>query len=224
MFTEISILDAMRNETEDEPVYGDQWELIPPFCSFRQSTDRDRVSTDHEFINLIYYNVFRAFEVITGSLGLTTHLLTLDILSPFNTVSLGGTVLEDLEEAMSISPQHDPTPNLPLALRPTLLQTTVLHHPYIDLFPSPRLRDNLLRAIGTFDDMELCLDIMGCDGTGDGISGLIVWGDPWDVSGWEVAEHFARKYLWMLEECDDVIQATNYWRAMRGLRALDLGV
>lgn len=202
---------------EYRAVSSHRWEPVPDFqdCG---------VPNDHEFIDLIYYNVFRAFEVNTGSLGLTTKLLQLDILSPFNTVSLGGTILENLEDAMAIAPIPNPTPNLPPALQPTQLQLTILHHPYIDLFPSPKLRDNLLRVYGLFDEVELCFDIMGVCGGNPSVfgSGLIIWGDPWDISGWEVAEHFVVKWRWMFEGCDDVIQATNYWRAMRGLGNLNL--
>ncbi|CAG8983152.1 hypothetical protein HYALB_00010300 [Hymenoscyphus albidus] len=32
-----------------------------------------------------------------------------------------------------------------------------------------------------------------------GKRGLIVWGEPWDLSGWEVTEGFVRKWSWLLE-------------------------
>lgn len=176
------------------------------------------VSTDHEFINLIYYNVFRAFQVNIGSLGLTTYLLCLDIISPFNEISLGGTVSEDLEGAELTAPKPDLASNLPPALKPTALQMSVLHHPWIDLFPCPKLRDNLLCAGDSLDTWGICQDV--CQGGGNGASGLIVWGDPWDTLGWEVTEPLARKWPWMLEGCDEVMEGTNYWRALRGLENL----
>ncbi|KAI7774405.1 hypothetical protein LA080_008799 [Diaporthe eres] len=47
---------------------------------------------------------------------------------------------------------------------------------------------------------------------------LIVWKDPWDPSGWEVTEGFLRKWGFLLrgDGEDDVVRATNRWRALRG--------
>lgn len=44
---------------------------------------------------------------------------------------------------------------------------------------------------------------------------LIVWGDPWDVFNWEVTPGFIKKWGWTLEGCEDLIQASNFWRASR---------
>lgn len=180
------------------------------------------VPAEHEFINLLYYNVFRAFQVNIGSLGLTVYLLCLDILSPFNSIALGGTVSEDLEDSpLALVPAPDLISNLPPSLQPTALQISVLHHPWIDLFPCPKLRDNLLRKGDALDGSEICHDV--CKGGENENTGLIVWGDPWDPSGWEVTESLAKKWPWMIEGCDEVIEGTNYWRALRGLANLDLG-
>lgn len=46
--------------------------------------------------------------------------------------------------------------------------------------------------------------------------GLIVWGEPWDVEGWELTPGFLRKWRWIVEGCEDVIVASNRWRARRG--------
>lgn len=50
----------------------------------------------------------------------------------------------------------------PETLAPTPLQRTVLHHPWIDLFPFPGFRDRALQAIdaGALDEDELCLNIL----------------------------------------------------------------
>ncbi|KAG6358035.1 hypothetical protein INS49_013919 [Diaporthe citri] len=47
---------------------------------------------------------------------------------------------------------------------------------------------------------------------------LIVWKDPWDPSGWEVTEGFLRKWGFLLrgDGEDDMVRATNRWRALRG--------
>lgn len=197
----------------EEPEIDLQWPVIAQIYI-------GGVPTEHKFINLLYYNVFRAFQVNISSLGLSAYLLSLDILSPFNEVTLGGTVSKDFEDIVLNIPKLDLASNLPPALKPTALQISVLHHPWIDLFPCPKLRDNLLRAGDALDSWGICHDV--CEGGDGGVGGLIVWGDPWDTSGWEVTELLARKWPWMLEGCDEVIEGTNYWRALRGLEKLSL--
>lgn len=203
---------VIRNE---EPEIDLQWSVVAQIFV-------GGVPRDHEFINLLYYNVFRAFQVNISSLGLTTYLVSLDILSPFNALSLGGTVTQELENAVLVPP---PAPdlilNLPPSLQPTELQISVLHHPWIDLFPCPKLRDNLLRKGDDLDGLAICHAV--CEGVEHENTGLIVWGDPWDTSGWEITEGLAKKWPWMLDGCDEVINGTNYWRSLRGLANLDLG-
>ncbi|KAF5649904.1 hypothetical protein F25303_4591 [Fusarium sp. NRRL 25303] len=51
--------------------------------------------------------------------------------------------------------------NPPKALEPTEVQKTVLHHPWLDIFPFPKFRDNVILAADAelLDDGELCEDI-----------------------------------------------------------------
>ena len=105
---------------------------------------------------------------------------------------------------------------LPLALRPTDLQTNVAHHPWIDCLPVPRMRQNLIRAGDTFDVMKLCGDLVGLFSTGTGRTGIIVWGEPWDVAGWEVTEGFLKSWGWTIEGCWEIFESTNRCRAGRG--------
>jgi hypothetical protein len=37
---------------------------------------------------------------------------------------------------------------------------TVLNHPWLDFFPFPKMRDNLIEAGDDWDDEQLCHDIM----------------------------------------------------------------
>jgi hypothetical protein len=107
-------------------------------------------------------------------------------------------------------------PSLPPALRPTDYQSQIPHHPWLDLLPDPTLRDNLIRAEGVYDQEQLCADIIGLFGAGNGRSGLIIWGEPWDPSGWEVTKPFLKYWGWALRGCDELLRATNYWRGKRG--------
>ncbi|KAI1126752.1 hypothetical protein F5Y10DRAFT_244255 [Nemania abortiva] len=120
-----------------------------------------------------------------------------------------------------------PAPFCPDSLQPTHAQRTIFHHPWIDLFPFPRFRDNVLVAVrdGLFDDDELCLDLLGveCAGPGDRPA-LIIWTDAWDPRGWEVSEAFLRKWGMLLRSCPEMVQSTNYWRTKRGLTALSIDI
>ena len=110
---------------------------------------------------------------------------------------------------------------MPASLRPTTLQQTVEHHPWIDLFPIPRLRDNFLRAGDSFDEADLCNDLVDFhDITHDG-TGMIVWDCPWESSGWEVSAYFLLKWPWLLRGCNELAASTNRWRATRGEPALN---
>lgn len=44
---------------------------------------------------------------------------------------------------------------------------------------------------------------------------LISWGDPWIIQNWEVTPGFVKRWGWALEGCNDLIQASNRWRALR---------
>jgi hypothetical protein len=114
----------------------------------------------------------------------------------------------------------------PSSLRPTAVQRMVRHHPWIDLFPFPALRDNILRAMddGSLDDDDLCFDIL--EVWGEDIETrpcLVIWGDPSDGRAWEASPSFLRKWGWLLPGCPGLVDSTNYWRKKRGQARLDSG-
>jgi hypothetical protein len=118
---------------------------------------------------------------------------------------------------------------LPPQLLPTPLQLSNPHEPWIDIFPLPALRDNLLRLRGSIDSCDLCDDILGALFTDQDLetvskykerNGLIIWGEPWDVRSWELMDGFVEKWGFLLEGCEALIEGTNRWRAVRGEGAL----
>ncbi|KAI1065966.1 hypothetical protein LB507_001150 [Fusarium sp. FIESC RH6] len=130
-----------------------------------------------------------------------------------------------------ISPWNTFGPKLldtcPESLRPTELQTEIEHHPWVDLLPIPRLRDNMLRAYssGVIDEDELCIDILGLmssQGLDDAY--LIVWGEAHDARSWEVSEGFLRKWGWLLKGCSELVESTNRWRQQRGETTLKIRI
>lgn len=110
---------------------------------------------------------------------------------------------------------------LPPSLLPTILQQTVPHPDWIDLFPCPVGRDRLITAAGTYDEDDLWADCIGglYEGFPDdeiGRRGIVAWSPPWNVSGWEMSEGFLEKWGWIVEGVPGMLEATNRWRMERG--------
>ncbi|CRL28000.1 Protein of unknown function DUF3425 [Penicillium camemberti] len=109
---------------------------------------------------------------------------------------------------------------IPQSLRPTPLQRAVPHHPWLDIFPFPQFRDNLIHAGDSLDSHELCHDLTSFWDTRCSNSRMLVWGTPWDPKNWEVTEDFARKWQVFLYDCPEILISTNYWRVKRDERPL----
>ncbi|RYP79005.1 hypothetical protein DL769_003078 [Monosporascus sp. CRB-8-3] len=118
-------------------------------------------------------------------------------------------------------------PFCPDNLCPTALQRTVRHHPSVDLFPVPRMRDNLFNGVaaGLFDEDELCVDLMDVDDKADSDKPCPYrLGESWDFRNWEASVPFLRKWGRLINGCPEILEATNYWREKRGERKLLLNV
>lgn len=118
--------------------------------------------------------------------------------------------------------------NYPADLAPTHLQRTILHHPWLDLLPIPAMRDNIIRGIqeGIYDEEQLSQDLI-CELLNfEAIDSapLMIWGDSWDISGWEFSPGFFARWGSLLQGCPEVLQATNAWRAKRNEKLLELSI
>jgi hypothetical protein len=198
------------------------------------------LSPDHILLHLIHFNVFRALtsnkSLLAGRTLLTkpTDQGPKPLLPNFKDFCAGVTLLHPLDDKP-----------VPASLVPTPLQMTMPHSSWLNMFPFPRLRDNLIAWEGIFDAVDFCNDIFGDIYTNSGSSspastlasvaskddvdeddvavgrrGLIVWGEPWDPEGWEVTAVFMEKWAWLLTGCDDLIASTNRWRAKRDEKPL----
>ena len=118
--------------------------------------------------------------------------------------------------------------SLPSDLCPTTCQRSVTHHSWLDLFPFPGLRDNILRGIeaGAYDEdylcQELCCDLLNSEA--EDVAGVVIWGDSWDAKGWEFSMKFFMKWGVLFQGCPEILEATNCWRGKRGLRRIELPV
>lgn len=161
---------------------------------------------DH-LLSLIYYNVWRALVRNSQLLRLDqSQMCCDDYISPFYGAAPNSAALDDI----------------PTSLSPTYLQCTMRHHPQVDIFPDPVIRDNMLR-IGddNVDQDELCMDLIECGESDPACysqvpTGAIVWGEPWDIRSWEVTETFARKWCHILKGASKLFLSTNLWRQRRG--------
>ncbi|KAF2852958.1 hypothetical protein T440DRAFT_516241 [Plenodomus tracheiphilus IPT5] len=112
----------------------------------------------------------------------------------------------------------------PQSLRPTDMQYTIPHHPWIDAFPWARLRDNMLQAFeypAICNEDELCYDV--CEFADvDTQPTLVVWGPSHDPRCWEVTVEFLKKWGWLLSGCLEAIDTTNYWRVKRGEKPITI--
>lgn len=157
-------------------------------------------------------NVFLALAHNTKLLGIDDSWLTYDAISPFSRAG----------------PHMVSMLDVPANMRPTSLQLTVEHHPWIDLLPCSRMRDNFLRLIhvhgeDAVDEDDLCRDYVDAAGSQRGTEhgpAVIAWSDPWSPNGWEVTAGFVKKWGWLLHGCVELQAGTNAWRTRRGLPRL----
>lgn len=162
-------------------------------------------SSDH-LISLSRLNVHRAIDENIALIGMTPEWLKSD-----DSISIFNLVL----------PGFDPAPDsIPSSLRPTPIQRKIPHHPWLDFFPFPGMRDRMILAGDMFDDDDLCHDLMAFWDTRNTGATLLVWGEPWDPRNWEVTESFAAKWPWLLRDSPELLASTSSWRMSRGEKPL----
>lgn len=78
---------------------------------------------------------------------------------------------------------------LPEPLRPTKLQMTVDHPRWIDRFPFPKMRDNLITLMNIIDQEEFFADLF-CLNSFELEPGAA----PWDPETWKIGDEFSKKW------------------------------
>jgi hypothetical protein len=144
-----------------------------------------------------------------------THFIVMTDMTAYGALGVIAQVLEldcQLRPGFHIQASID---KLPSHIAPTQLQTRVPHRPYLDMLPWPSLRDRLLRSISAINEEEFMTDMRN--------GSFKVWGSvPWDPMGWEVGEDFARRWWFLID--DGIILTTNFWRAQRGEKPLQVSL
>ncbi|KAF4949363.1 hypothetical protein FSARC_13494 [Fusarium sarcochroum] len=128
--------------------------------------------------SLIRLNAINAISNNALHIGLPLKGLCCDdLISPWN--ALGPEPADNNATIKSSCPE---------SLRPTSLQSEIEHHPWVDLLPIPRLRENMIKGYssGVFDEDELCVDLLGLTSSKDlDEAYLIVWGESHEANNWE---------------------------------------
>lgn len=173
----------------------------------------------NQLMRVIKLNTINAMTLNASALKLPVDWLICTAMSPFGVVGP-----PPVTEEAGASP-----PGRPASLVPTDLQLRIPHHPWIDLFPLARMRNNWLHAIYVAesltedDEVRLWDDLVDwgrSGGTEEASGGLVVWGDPSDPRSWEATVPFLRRWGRLLLRCDEILEATNYWRRSRGERCI----
>lgn len=167
---------------------------------------------DH-LISLIHLNFVNSFTANASALRLDVEWLICNSISPIGFVG------------PAYNPSNASVP-MPPSLSPTPLQSRMPHHPWIDLFPFPSIRDNFLLAtssnLSEDDEIQLWNDVVESESPGGDWTGFIVWGVPWMPDSWEVTVPFLRRWGWLLHGCPQIIESTNHWRRIRGERPVKI--
>ncbi|KAH8591722.1 hypothetical protein B0O99DRAFT_631527 [Bisporella sp. PMI_857] len=204
--SELNRSELARTATLCKAALTSSQTIIAQFEKWVKQNQRGGSPKADQLLILVKFNIFRALIANSITLGFPAESRMEDTaLSPF------------------ANPQWCQTNlvALPATLRPTKLQCEIAHHPWIDLLPIPRMRDNLLRAGETYDDLELCADLVGYFNSPVVRNGMIIWGEPWDAAGWEVTKEFLERWGWTIRGCLELFKSTNYWRSRRGERPLN---
>ncbi|RAO73683.1 uncharacterized protein BHQ10_009695 [Talaromyces amestolkiae] len=155
-------------------------------------------------ISLRRLNVHRAINDNIRAIGMTP-----DWLRPDEAISIFNMSSVDHNEDQ-----------IPSSLRPTAIQRAVPHHPWLDFFPFPGMRDLMIIAGDRLDEDELCRDLMAFWDTHNTGATLLVWGQPWNPKNWEATEGFVKKWHWLMARSPELLESTNFWRVKRGDRVL----
>ncbi|KAH7154246.1 hypothetical protein DER46DRAFT_561271 [Fusarium sp. MPI-SDFR-AT-0072] len=192
------------------------------------------ISVDHRLLHLISYNVCRGMMTNKKIMRLFAEFI---IEFDFPTLEPQSKTYCDIAIVRPIDREHL---TLPTRLEPTQIQMSSPHPCWIDIFPFPELRDNLIRKQLIYDHIKFLEDLVGdivyilppavpssrcvtpppskLEGgyQPKENAGMILWGEPHLSESWEATPSFLAKWSWLIGECKDLVQVSNNWRRSRG--------
>ncbi len=124
------------------------------------------------------------------SMGSDNSLLNRRVSSVYAALFNNGTIL-GLRCGIQVPILSPPcTDKIPLSLHPTQLQMTVLHIPWIDRFPFPKMRDNAItHSCEGFDDEDFFCDLFT-----DESFEIKPGSYSWDPEAWVMTDRFRTKW------------------------------
>ncbi|KAI5465737.1 hypothetical protein BGZ63DRAFT_411240 [Mariannaea sp. PMI_226] len=131
--------------------------------------------------------------------------------------------IDDLEErANLVASVQRGFRGLHFDLRPTRIQITSHHHPYVDAIPFKDVRDNLIIHADEIDEDEFFHDSLNHMTCWGGVTGAHT-GSPWDSRSWEASELFLQKW-WTIVGGEDgeLTRQSRWWRSLRGDRVTEV--
>jgi Domain of unknown function (DUF3425) len=149
---------------------------------------------------------------------------SLCVLSPRNIADVRRDLHERLAPILDLNILSDPqlhlrtlaalAPSLPAPLQPTFMQLQRPHHIYIDLIPSPSLRDRLIQ-VGFETANAFLTEVCTFVYEAEDHKQLIIWGDDHlSEFSWEFSEEVLKKWGGTILS-DEWRTRANFWRRQR---------
>ncbi|KAK6499602.1 hypothetical protein TWF481_009967 [Arthrobotrys musiformis] len=232
--SEVTGDSTLKGVTEEPPIVVRARQTQPDVVNYADGLLLVLCPQNREKATEFVQRFFADFRLqIPGDLSLTVHI---NVLSAWCHNALVLSIpFDELYNDDGISPFNSrrltpqragaPTPSFPVDLCPTEVQRTIVHHPWVDLIPVPRMRDNILRGLeaGLFEEDELCRELAGADNTDDAMQmSFLVWGESWDVKNWELGAGFIQRWGFLVHGCPEILEATNIWREKRGESKIEI--
>ncbi|KAJ5133857.1 hypothetical protein N7448_001123 [Penicillium atrosanguineum] len=195
-------------------------------------------------LHLIQYNVFRGLYINKLTLGQSAVSWTRDS-QPASLDELRHSYSVVLPTGPGIPDDLNPTPSqmsilhsiwfnlLPFqAMRENLIRWQFsFNH---DEFIADLIGDACTDLLDVLGSQSVCLGIepeirgLVISAEDDEVTadrnGLIVWGEPHTVDSWEATPGFLKKWAWTVVGCEELIESSNRWRAVRGEKPLRFSV
>ncbi|KAH6719649.1 hypothetical protein BKA61DRAFT_628703 [Leptodontidium sp. MPI-SDFR-AT-0119] len=187
------------------------------------------LSADRALIHLIIHNVAQGFM---------QNISLLRLMASFSNVAQDPPLNSDLAAGCKVAIVRPTRRIMPPCLLPTQLQIDFPHPMWMNMFPFPEIRDNLIRRQHSFNHKDFLKSLFGDliyvmsptgqyqlgplsvlslprhgqqDDSlpGNDREGLILWGEAYLKENWEATPLFLTKWPWVAEGCHGLVDISN---------------